>query len=205
MTLENGNSPVEGEGSSVPGGNSSGLGTADGNNSGGVVPLDAHDRLLSEKKRVQAERDALAKKLAEIEAAGKAAEEDRMRENQQWKELAERKQAELERTNTLRQAEMDKLEQRLKKEAFVRVVGGLAKPHYDVHIPVEEIKTLPDGSIDESHLKFLAEKFVKDNPELVRTGTVLPTTKAPSQPGEPNLSKMSSSEIMELIKNQAKG
>jgi parvulin-like peptidyl-prolyl isomerase len=205
MTVENIDPAGQTKETSATGGDGSNPVPSDGNSSSGTVPLEAHDRLLSEKKRLQAERDSMSKRLADLEAAAKIAEEKKLEETQSYKELAERRQRELETVNAARQAEIEKMTDRLKKEAFIRAVGGLGKPAFEIHIPVDQIALNETGNIDEANLKIVAENFKKDFPELVKANKTFPATPAPTGGGAPDVKKMTSAQILALMKENAKG
>lgn len=120
-------------------------------------------------------------KLNEREAQLKAIEEASMAEQNQWKELAERREQEkLELENSLKQTQNHYMKS-VKMTALMRELGDI-KPKYLQHADIDSIVVHDDGSLSSESVIAVANKFREENPELVpssNAGTI--TDNAPGQ------------------------
>lgn len=140
-----------------------------------MVPLEAHRKLLDEKKKAQAELAEKNAKLAEFEAAKAAAEEAKLAAEKKWEELALLKQKELEdakkeskKKDEILEAARREREEEKKREEVMKELGEFKKPQYMKFLNIEEI---PD---DLAERKLWIEKFRVDNSDLLVPRNVTP-------------------------------
>lgn len=169
------------------------------------VPRKAYEEVSRDMHRFkQSAREAEAARV-EYEAKLKAIEEEKMAEQNQWKELAEKKQQELE----LARQELNKKDQlfssAVKKSALKQELGGNIREEYLSFASIESIELNEDGSLNMDSVRNVANKFREEH------GTLLPPAKSDStakasptgqtvSEGK-SLDDMSGAEAFEYLKN----
>ncbi len=172
--------------------------------SNATVTREAHERLLTQRKadraRAQAaedERDRLKAQVEEAEAAKMAADKryQELAESEKQKRIA----AEA-KTNELIKANQEST----KRSALMTAIGALKKPEYIGFAPIASVVLNPDGTVDESSVKEIANKFKESYPDLLavtKTGQ-LPNgaPKDPTAPKPKALTEMSAAELKEAYR-----
>jgi hypothetical protein len=139
-----------------------------------VVSYETHQRLLKEKK-------SMAEKLSQLEAEKKLQFEQKLRENEQYKTLAEQKEAEAKDW----QARFTKLDTTLNETVKLRsfmdlLPGQVPKKYWDLidlsDVPMDQDSKEPDQSI----LQKKAKEFATAFPEVIqRASNVRLSNEAP--------------------------
>lgn len=167
------------------------------------VAYSTYSRVLSEAKKSKDRLEQLEKQLA-------TEKESKLKEQNEWKTLAELKAKEAaELAEKL--SERDRaLQDGLKYEAFSRHLGGKLKhSSYANHIDFSKIVINPEtGAIEENSVKSVVAEFVKDHAALVDFGSngKLPNAAAKSAAvtGEKSVAEMSKEELEKQILEQWK-
>src|SRR5690606_30105609 len=149
---------------------------------GDTVSREAYDRLLDEKK-------SFAKRLKELEDGAKKKTEEELRAKEDWKKIAESRDAEIAELKasieslTGKIGEYETREVTTKKfRAFLKSLDGKIEDKSLSLVPVEMITVNPEtGEVDEMSVTKAVKKFKAEWPELIKTGTgvKLPTDAPP--------------------------
>lgn len=140
---------------------------------GNMVSYESHRKLLDEKKHEQAARIDAENRLKKLEDAAKSAENQKLKDKEEWKTYAERIEAELK--NKLESAETQ-LKDYSERDAYVKKVSAFTKAldgdldsRFYGFIPVDSIEFLPDSdTIDEMTVTKAVEAFRKENGDLIK-------------------------------------
>lgn len=134
------------------------------------------ERILNESKEYKEKYQAFKSKEEEFKTQQAKAEEDRLRQQGEYKTLLEQREKELEALRnslTETKSEADSFRESIvnlrKASAFERELGGkLKKDSYWNHVDFNKIALDPEtGEIDKGTLKEVANNFVKEYKELV--------------------------------------
>lgn len=106
-------------------------------------------------------------RINELEARMKAAEESKLKEQDQWKELYERERQQREEAENVRQQEKDLYLKSIKLSALKGELGGNIKDEYLQFADVNNIEMAEDGSLSSESVKHVANQFRQDHPSLV--------------------------------------
>lgn len=183
-------------------------GDAEGQESGkGSVDYDTYSRLLKQRKADQARLNELNAEFNKLKAEREAELEAKMKEEQKWKELAERREKEAKELRTGWESDKQRFINTHKLNAFKEAIGGLKKPEYAKFINPDLIEIDEEGNIDEESVKRYAQEFRKDYPDLIKevTSPKLPN-RAPTAhtPAPVDLSNMSKDQLKALLGTVAK-
>jgi hypothetical protein len=179
--------------SNVPGGddqNAAGGGSGNDNpenssndqGKGDTVSRAAYDKAVSEAK-------AAKKRLAEIDAAHKSKTEADLKAKEDWKALAEQKEAEvanllkqIEETNSKIKEFETRDEQATKLGAFLKTLAVPVSEKVWQLLPLEQVVVNPEtGKVDQMSVTKAVEKFKAEWPELLKTtGGKLPNGAPPT-------------------------
>lgn len=160
------------------------------------IEYEKYRSLLDEKKKTQAERDEYKDKLKHLE-------EQKLIEQNRYKELYESRQKELEEIKSIRDKEKLAFVEQRKLQAFIESVGGLKRQDYVKFIDTDKIIVESDGSFNKDSLQEYVESFKHSFPELLKQSQVntLPSDSPKvDKRGKINLKNKTSKEILELIK-----
>lgn len=167
------------------------------------VAYSTYSRVLSEAKKSKDRLDQLEKQLA-------SEKESKLKEQNEWKTLAELKAKEAAELSE-KLSERDRaLQDGLKYEAFNRHLGGKLKHStYANHIDFSKIVINPEtGAIEENSVKSVVAEFVKDHAALVDFGNSgrLPggAAKSASTSSEKSIGDMTKEETQKHILEQWK-
>ena len=134
------------------------------------------ERILNESKEYKEKFQAYKSKEEELNQQRAKEEEERLREQGQFKTLLEQRERELEQlrgsldeTKNEAQSYKESIQNLKKASAFEREIGGkLKKDSYWTHVDFSRIALNPEtGEIDRGSLKETADSFLKEYKELV--------------------------------------
>lgn len=141
------------------------------------VSYESYQKVLDEKK-------ALKQRLDAIEADADKRKEQSLREKEQFKELSEKLQADLEAANSKLANHDQRYRNALKVSAFSKALDGQIPDKYWNLIDLEQIKVEGEGdelSVDEGSVQQYVETFKEQFPEVI----IKPQT-ADLPPNSPN-------------------
>jgi hypothetical protein len=147
-----------------------------GNEAKNSVSYETHKRLLEQRKKDQVEKEALAVKLSEFEAEKARLEEEKLRQEGNWKSLVESRELKLkaiEEENKLLATKAKQYEQTLadavKLNAFQNKLGGkLKKSEYLTFVDTNRIPIDPDTkTVDDKAVEQYAHEFSNQFKELI--------------------------------------
>lgn len=127
-----------------------------------VVSYESHLKLLNEKRK-------LKERLDELERASKEKEEADLRAKEDFKKIAELKEAEAKQLKE----ELEKTKAREinagKLDAFLSTLDGKVERKYWGHINLEQILVNPEtGDLDQMSVAKEVERFRKEYPEVIK-------------------------------------
>ncbi len=127
-----------------------------------VVKYETYSRVLSEAKK-------LKEKVREYEATLEQTKEQKLKEQNEWKALAENYKSKLDQTNSVLQEQERSIINGLKYQEFEKHLGGrLKKRDYASFVDFDKIVLNPETkSVDPESAKVAAAEFLKQYSELV--------------------------------------
>lgn len=137
-------------------------GSSDQDQKKDVVSYESHLKLLNEKRK-------LKERLDELERASKEKEEADLRAKEDFKKIAELKEAEAKQFKE----ELEKARAREinagKLDAFLSTLDGKVERKYWGHINLEQILVNPEtGDLDQMSVAKEVERFRKEYPEVIK-------------------------------------
>lgn len=163
------------------------------------IAYDKYRKLLDEKKKVQEELQSKAKIAQEYEQKLKKIEEEKLVEQQRYKELFENRDKELSDIKKRLEDEKTAYLEAKKVQEFLRAVGDLKKDSYIKFIDTKKIILNSDGTIDKESLKDYAATFKRDYGELLKeAGAKLPEVAPTNSKGD--FSSLKSQDILKILK-----
>lgn len=176
------------------------------------VAYESYQKVLKEKKAIQARTQELENRLRAFEEAQAKAEEEKLKEQQKYKEIAERKENELKKLQEQISHERKKQVNKVKEEAFKKALGHDLKKAYLLHADLDSIDVTDSGEIDEMTLEDAVAKFKENYPELLpkieskEDKKVLPQIRARGAGKTPlsaqDLKGLSFAELAQMLKEQ---
>ena len=170
------------------------------------VSKKAYEEVSKDMHKFKSELKAAKAARAEYEAQLKTLEEQKMRENEQWKELSEKYKVEGETERAARLQDRAIYIDTVKKSALKSELGSNIKDTYLVHANIDAIEVNENGVIDRDSLLHVANEFRQEHGSLLGTTTgVTATSSAPSNQtlnsGQKSISDMSYDEkALELLR-----
>lgn len=166
-----------------------------------VVSKKAYEEVTRDMHKNKQKAKELEMALNEVKAQLKANEEAKMQENEQYKELLERRTAELEEVKRQTKEKDEKFNRSVKLAALKQELGGKVKDAYLSFANVDGISMNEDGTIDSESLRNVANGFRKEHGELIpNSDSSNFTGHAPSSSNDivtkPDITKMSSAELV---------
>lgn len=127
-----------------------------------VVKYETYNRVLSEAKK-------LKDKVKEYETVLQQSQEQKLKEQNEWKALAEQYKSKLDQTSNALQEQERSIVNGLKYHEFEKHLGGkLKNKDYATFIDFEKIILNPETKqVDEDSVKAVASDFVKQHSSLV--------------------------------------
>jgi len=133
-----------------------------------TVSYESHRKLLSEKKALAAKYAENEVKLATYEQEKNEAEEKRLKDNEEWKTFAEKKDAEAKEATAKLAARESQISEAQKLDAFLNVLDGNVDRKYWTFIDTESIVKNPDtGEIDDMSVAKAVENFKANYSEII--------------------------------------
>ena len=144
--------------------------------------------------------------INELQAQLKAQEEAKMHEKEQWKELFEKREAELEAERSKAQNQQERYTKSVKVSALKQELGGKIKDEYLGFADLSNIALNDEGLIDSETLRNVANDFRKQHGQLIPSEeNVNVTGHAPSNDtisSPQNTSGKSAAELVKMYANQ---
>lgn len=132
-----------------------------------AVSRKAYEEVTRDMHKNKQKAKELEMALNEAKAQLKAQEEAEMQEKAQYKELFEKRDAELEQLRQQTQAERDRANRTLKITALQRELGGKVRPEYLKFANLDAISIDENDSIDSETLRNVANDFRKEHGQLI--------------------------------------
>lgn len=131
-----------------------------------VVKYETYSRVLSEAKKYK-------EKVREYEAVLQQTQEAKLKEQNEWKVLAEQYKSKLDLTSKVLEEQERAIVNGLKFQEFEKHLGGkLKKRDYASFVDFEKIVLNPETkSVDEDSVKTVVSDFVKEHSSLVDFGS----------------------------------
>lgn len=131
------------------------------------VPAKAYEEVTRDMHKYKngiKEREA---QINELRAQLKAQEEAKLRENEQWQEIAKRREAELEEVKTKYTQETSSFQRAVKRTALKQELGGKIKEEYLQFANLDAIQMDEGGIVDTESLREVANEFRKQHGQLI--------------------------------------
>jgi len=167
------------------------------------VSKKAYEEVTTDMHKFKANLKAEKAKAAEYEAKLQALEEERMRENDQWKELAEKYKAEVSEVRQEAVQVRQDFNNNTKKQAL-KAELGLSNDKYLVHANIESIEVNEYGVIDRDSLLSVANSFREEHGVLLQSPAGANPTSVPassSKPQQQSLEDLSTKAKQELLRS----
>ncbi len=131
-----------------------------------VVKYDTYSRVLAEAKK-------LKDKVREYESVLQQTQEQKLKEQNEWKTLAEQYKSKLDQTSRTLEEQERAITNGLKFQEFEKHLGGkLKKRDYASFVDFEKIVLNPETkSVDEDSVKTVVSDFIKEHSSLVDFGS----------------------------------
>lgn len=144
----------------------------DGGNTGGNEPPKQYskefvDRLMNERKNATERAQSAEQRLNDIEAQKKLDEENRLKEQGKFKDVAEQKQKEIDALKAENEATKKQIEDSRKLSAFLETIDGDLKRNYWSLVDLDSIKLDDQGRPTEETLSEAAKNFQTQYPEII--------------------------------------
>jgi len=170
------------------------------------VSKKAYEDMQRDMHKYKAKSKSISALNAEYEAKLKAAEDDRLVENEQWKELAQKTKKELETYKSQSIEDKNKYLKSVKMQALKQELGGNVKDIYLSHANIADIEiNSENGLVDNDSLLQVANAFRNDHSVLLqKTKGGNPTGPAASEHEhvEKPLSDISIQERKEMLRTK---
>lgn len=171
-----------------------------------VVSKSAYEEVTRDMHKNKQKAKQLELALNELKTQMKAQEEAKLREKEQYKELFEKRDAELEQTRREVEEEKTRYMKSVKISALKQELGASVRDEYLGFADLNSITINDDGMIDSESLSNVANEFRKQHGQLIPTDQSVnvtghaPTNDEVSNPA--NTSGMSAAELVRHYANQ---
>lgn len=132
-----------------------------------AVSYESHRKLLNEYKQSKTRLSEIEAKYQELTKKLEADEEQKMKEQQKWREIAEKKEKELKNAADQINFLNKKQQNKIKEDSFKAALGANLKKAFMMHVDLDAISLDDDGEVDEMTLQNAVEKFKEEFPELM--------------------------------------
>lgn len=133
----------------------------------GKVAYETFKKLLGEKKRIGEEYSSLKKRLEEFEGEKKSHEENKLREQNEFKKLVDLRDRELSTTRKELEALRVRELNAKKLDSFLKVLGAPIKREYWQLIDFDSVIANDKGDVDEMSVTQEVDRFKKQYPEIL--------------------------------------
>jgi hypothetical protein len=166
-----------------------------GNEGDSFVPKSAYSKVTADMHKYKSEMKSLQGQLEQYKADQEAREKQALQDQEKWKDLYQKAEAQLSKVKQERDSEKSKFIDFHKKNAVTQAIGGFKKNDYLKFINTDSIEVLEDGSIDQNSIASEVERIKKEYPELIKTSPVQPLPNAaPSKGTAKSVAEMSPEE-----------
>ena len=148
------------------------------------VSKKAYEDVSRDMHKFKEKMKAAEQKAAEYESQLKLQEESKLHEQEKYKELFEKRDAELEQVRSEVQQERSKFAQSVKASALKQELGGLIKDQYLKFAELDAIAVNDDGTIDAESLRNVANEFRKEHGPLIPSNESASVTGHAASSGE---------------------
>lgn len=180
-----------------PAGSNSLAGGEGSNQPKDTVTYETHRKLLDEKKRVQAEKEELANKLAAFEADKAKAQKEELERQGNYKKLLEQKEEENKKIKEEHDSLITTLQNAKKRQAVLRhIQGSVPADIVDKVLDTTGVSVDEAGEIDDATAKVVAQEFAQKYHYLIQNGK--PNGGMPNGAPSPGGNKLSYSEWLKL-------
>lgn len=191
---------MSGENNQAAGGGDQNSGANSGKGENQTVSYETYSKTVDEVKSLKA-------KLKEIETKSQTEIEAKLKEQGDWKTLAESKDAELKTLKQTLQSNEEAITDSIKLGAFQKHLGGkLKSDQYYSFVDTSKIAINPETKkVDEASVKQVVQDFIKEHSHLVdfKKNTKLPNDAkiegGKGGAGKPDISKMTPAEYEKYI------
>lgn len=178
--------------------------TASKQESEAFVSKKAYEDVSKDMHKYKSQMKELQAALNEYQTKIKSIEEEKMVEQQRWKELYEKRTAELEAKEREAKARESQYLKSIKMVELKKELGANVRDEYLVHANVEAIEFNEDGSLNKESLVTVANKFRQEHGQLIPKSENLSITGHAASNGEvappKSLEQMSMAEKIALLK-----
>jgi hypothetical protein len=167
-----------------------------------VVKREAYEGVTKDLHKFKSKAKEEAAARAELEVRLKAIEEEKLKEQEQYKELYEKRNQELEQIKQSAEAEKSKYLKSVKMAALKSELGGKVRDQYLIHADIDSIEFNEDGSLNPESVKAIANDFRENHSSLIPSGNSSSiTNQAPSSdtPAPTSLGDLSVAQKMALL------
>lgn len=149
-----------------------------------TVAFTTHKKLLGQFKQTQKSSRDQAARIAELEADRDNTEKAQLEQKQEYKKLYENALSKISTMETESVEKEKALVNEHKRRALERELGGLRKSDYFKFADLSNIVIADDGLVDENSVKFEANRYRQEFPELLKASKkVEMNNQAPSNDG----------------------
>lgn len=170
------------------------------------VTRKAYEQVTADMHRFKASAKELAAAKSEYEAKLKSIEEEKMREQNQWKELFEREKQDKEAALKKSENDRNSYLTTVKKSALKAELGGRVKDVYLSHANISAIEFDEHGNINQESLLKVANDFRQNHGELLGpssssepTSFASPTSQTLAEPQSKSVGEMSDAEYRQAL------
>ena len=172
------------------------------------VSKKAYEDVSRDMHRFKQKNKELEATVNEFKSQLKAQEEQKMQEQEQWKELYQKREAELEQARREADSQRNQYLNAAKLSALKQEIGANVRDEYLKFAPLDSIAFNEDGTIDRDSVREAANSFRKEHGQLIPNSENVNITGQASQQKEfqkeVDTSKMSSKELLEYYANLKK-
>lgn len=131
------------------------------------VARKAYEDVTNDMHKFKQRYKAEAAKAAELEAKMRALEDDRLKEQERYKELYEREKKERETVLAQQAQEKARFTRGLKLSALKAELGGKIRDEYLQHANIDAIEMNDDGTLSSESVREIANRFRQEHPQLI--------------------------------------
>lgn len=169
------------------------------------VSRKAYEEVTGDMHKFKTKTKELEAALNEYKAQLKAQEEQKLQEQERWKELYEKREAELEQIRRESQEQSSRYMTSVKKAALKNELGGDIRDEYLSFANLDSVVVTEDGSIDPESLRNAANEFRKQHGQLIPSkDNVNITGQAPSSNDVSKPADFSKMRAADLVQEYAK-
>jgi hypothetical protein len=131
------------------------------------VPAKAYEEVTRDMHKYKTGVKEKEAQINELKAQLKAQEEAKMRENEQWQEIAQRREAEMEELRTQYSQKSSRFETAVKRTALKQELGGKIREDYLQFANLDAIQMDENGIVNTESLRQVANEFRKQHGQLI--------------------------------------